>query len=143
MKQWRKGSKTIDEYLQGLINKFDQLALLGTLIDHEDQIEYVLDGLPEEYKTIVDQINGRDTPPTLIALHEKLLNHEASLIAVTEQTTFPVMANYVNNKPRNNNNQHHNRSGPRLNQNWNLPRQDQRPSKPYLGRCQICGIQGH
>ena len=44
-------------------------------MDHEDQIADVLEGLPAEYKTVIDQIEGRDTPPTLTEIHEKLLHH--------------------------------------------------------------------
>lgn len=62
MKQWSKGIKTIDEYLQGLTTRFDQLALLGKPIDHEDQIEYVLEDLPKDYKSVVYQIEGRESP---------------------------------------------------------------------------------
>lgn len=73
----------------------DQLAILGKAVDHEDQIDYILEGLPDEYKTVVDQIEGRDTPPTITELHEKLLNHEAKLLAATDvaPVSTPVTAN--------------------------------------------------
>ena len=38
LKQWTKGTKSIDEYMQGLTNRFDQLALLEKPLDHEDKI---------------------------------------------------------------------------------------------------------
>ena len=53
LRQWTKGAKTIDEYFQGLTTRFDQLALLGKLDDHEDKNEYVLQGLSDDYKTVV------------------------------------------------------------------------------------------
>lgn len=120
LKQWKKGFKTIDEYLQGLITKFDQRALLGKVIDHEDQIKHILDGLPEEYKSIGNQTNAHDTPPTILALHEKLLNHEASILAVSESIAFSATENYINNCNWHNN---QSRSGPRPHQNWSQPRQ--------------------
>lgn len=83
LKGWMKGNKSINEYLQGLTMRFDQLAILGKTIDQEDQVEYVLEGLPEEYKSLVDAIEGRDIPPTMTELHERLLNHEAKLLAAT------------------------------------------------------------
>lgn len=79
LQTWKKGTKTISEYFQGLTTRFDELALLGKALDLEDQIEFVLDGLPEEYKTVADQIEGRDTAPSLSEIHEKLLNQEAKL----------------------------------------------------------------
>lgn len=54
LKQYKKGDKSIDEYIQGLQTRFDQLALLGKPVEHEDQIEFILEGLPEEYKSVVE-----------------------------------------------------------------------------------------
>ncbi|CAA7034341.1 unnamed protein product [Microthlaspi erraticum] len=52
LRQHTKGDKSIDEYIQGLMTRFDQLALLGKPVEHEDQIEYILEGLPEDYKPV-------------------------------------------------------------------------------------------
>ncbi|XP_020874752.1 uncharacterized protein LOC110226675 isoform X2 [Arabidopsis lyrata subsp. lyrata] len=143
LNQWTKGTRTIDEYVQGLTNRFDQLALLGKLIDHEDQLDYILQGLPEEYKSVVDQMEGRDVPPSLTELHEKLLNHEAKIITAQPATPFPITANYATN------NRGRSSSKPSHTQPWKPQQSSARgpevrgPFKPYLGKCQICGIQGH
>lgn len=129
----------------------DQLAILGKGVDHEDQIEYILEGLPEDYKTVVDQIEGRDTPPTITELHEKLLNHEAKLLVATEvvPASTPITANVAQQRGNNNyqsrqhSNYQRNNNSPRPNNNNYPPRTDNRAPKPYLGRCQICGVQGH
>lgn len=72
LKYYTKGNKSIDEYLQGAITKLDQLAILGKQYDHEYQVEVILGGLPEDYKTVVDQIEGKDTPPSITEIHERL-----------------------------------------------------------------------
>lgn len=59
LKQWTKGNKSIDEYMQGLTTCMDQLAILGKALDHEDQIELSLEGLLDEYKSVMDQVKGR------------------------------------------------------------------------------------
>lgn len=71
-KNYTKGAKSIDEYLQGAVTKFDELALLGKPYDHEDQIELLLGGLHEEYKNVVDQIEGKDVAPSVTEVHERL-----------------------------------------------------------------------
>ncbi|XP_010507398.1 PREDICTED: uncharacterized protein LOC104784014 [Camelina sativa] len=86
LKNFTKGPKSIDEYVQGVTNRLDQLAILGKSYDHEDAIELILDGLPEDYKTVVDQIEGKDTPPSLTEVHERLLNQEAKLLSVVSTT---------------------------------------------------------
>lgn len=52
---WSKGNKWINEYYQGLTTRFDELALLGKPMDHEDQVGRVLAGRPDEYTTLIDQ----------------------------------------------------------------------------------------
>lgn len=157
LKHWKKENKSIDEYLLGLSTRFDQIALLGKPLDHEDQIEYVIDGLPDDYKMVIDQIEGRDTPPTLTEVHERLLNHEVKLQAlVVSPATLPITANAVshhgNKAPNNRNNSRYgnsNRSNTRNNTpTWQQqqsfsPRPDHRQSRGYQGRCQLCGVYGH
>ena len=118
----------------------------------------ILGGLPEEYKNVVDQIEGKDTAPNITEIHERLLNHEAKLLATKEQATevAPVSANMVQNRNQNNNfNTNRNNNGGsynnynntrRNNNNGDANRQyrsDTRTFKPYLGKCQLCNTQGH
>ena len=65
LKHCTKGDKSIDDYMRGLTTRFDQLALLGKPLDHEDKIEYIMDGLPEDYKSVSEQVEGRDTTPSI------------------------------------------------------------------------------
>ncbi|XP_010423794.1 PREDICTED: uncharacterized protein LOC104708847 [Camelina sativa] len=141
--EWRKGNRSIDEYVQGLTMWFDQLAFLGKPEDHEDQIRYILKGLREDYKTVVDQTEGRAVAPSIPELHENILNLEATLLTSSHAASVPITANYANSHQRskpfhprqhNNNNQgwYHNNNGGH-----------NRSSKPSLGKCQICGTQGN
>ena len=157
IQNWKKGSKPINEYFQGLTTRFDELALLGKALDHEDQIEFILDGLPEEYKTIADQIDGRENPPTLPEIHEKLLNQEAKLQSTTlPASPTPVTANFTNHRGAQNqnrgnyNNNNSRRGGYRGQQTWQQqqmitsPQQNSsRPNGGYQGKCQICSVFGH
>ncbi|XP_010480847.1 PREDICTED: uncharacterized protein LOC104759636 [Camelina sativa] len=89
LKVWTKGNKTIDEYVRGLVIRFDELAALGKPMDHEDQIEKILEGLLEDFKPVVDQIEGKGSPPTIADVHERLRNREARLLAVAAATPAP------------------------------------------------------
>lgn len=150
LKQYSKGDKTIDEYLQGLTTRFDQLALLGKPIEHEDKINYILKGLPEDYKSVVDQVESRDTSPTITEVHEKLLTKEAKLfsIASSASTVGLISANTASARPRS----FQGKQNQRQNQTWNnnnqqpyyQPRPDNRNNnKGYQGRCQLCSVFGH
>lgn len=152
LKYYTKGDKSVDEYMQGLAIRFDKLALLGNPVQHEEQIEFILQGLPEDYKSVVDQMEGRDVSPSLTVVHEKLLTKEAKLLAVLSSTSSvaPVSANvatsrqphqksfqskqrFGNNQSCNNNNQ----------SPYQTSKQDTRLTKGYQGKCQICGVFGH
>ena len=140
--------------MQGLTIRYDELALLGKPVEHDDQVEKLLVGLPEEYKPVVDQIEGKDNTPSIIEIHERLLNHEGRLLTAATMAPphFPVSANAAQHN--NNNNYNNNRSNNNVkrnnnnnNSNWQQSqynnRSENRVSKPYLGKCQFCNTQGH
>ncbi|XP_010424268.1 PREDICTED: uncharacterized protein LOC104709334 [Camelina sativa] len=134
-KNWKKDTKTIDAYLQGLTTRFDELALLSKPLDHEDQVELILEGLPEEYKTIIDQVEGHDTPPNLTELHEKLINHESKLLTTQPLMTTPISTHIALPQRTNTNPRSQHRFTPR-NNNWTPSSRhpnDFREPRPYLG----------
>ncbi|CAA7014904.1 unnamed protein product [Microthlaspi erraticum] len=132
----------------------------GHLKQLKHQIKQWTKGLPDDYKTVVDQIEGRDVAPSLTEIHEKLLNHEAKLQATSTVGSYgPISANAVSFKgqPRNNY-QGQSRGNNRNNQTWQQQQFQQRPNqnsprpyqshdstapRGYQGRCQICGVHGH
>ncbi|KAH6776541.1 hypothetical protein C2S52_014102 [Perilla frutescens var. hirtella] len=50
-------------------SKSDELAVLGKPLDHEDLLDIILATLDEEYRAIIDMVEGRDTPITFDELH--------------------------------------------------------------------------
>lgn len=149
LQHFPKGDKTVDVYMQGLITRFDQLALLGKPLDHDEQVECILHGLPEEYKSVVDQIEGREKSPSITEVHEKLLNKEAKLLAasISSSQAVPVSANVATSRSRpfqgkNNtrHTQHWNQTGQSTNPSQ---KQDNRGTRGYQGKCQLCGVFGH
>lgn len=140
LKQSTKGTKSIDEYMQQIRAKADGLALLGSAMDPEDLTDIVLDGLNDDYKAIIEAIHGRETPISFAELHEKLINRELAVTAATNASpSLPITANVAQQRPTNWRQNHGgNHQGSRNNNN-----RDQRSSRPYLGRCQACGTQGH
>lgn len=150
IEHWTKGTKTMDEYVQGFITRFNQLTLLGKPIDHEDQIDFIIGGLPEEYKTLADQIKSRDTAPSIAEIHEKLINLELKIQTQTAAVAVSITANAAYTRQGGNTNRGKNRSTPRNNQPWQQNQsfqykttQNQGACRGYQGRCQYCGVHGH
>ena len=102
---------------------------------------------------MVEQVEGRDTTPSIVEIHEKLINKEAKLLSMNATTlnTIPVAANVATSRPRQNNN--YNQQYRFHNSNWNnnkpqqhynnASRHDSRSLKGYQGKCQICSVFGH
>ena len=65
--------------MQFIKTRADELAILGKLMDHEDPIETIPNGLDDDYKPIIDVVNSCDTLILFEELHEKLINKELSL----------------------------------------------------------------
>lgn len=72
----RKGSESIEKYLQHVKNARDQLVSVGVVIPEEDVIIVILNGLLEEYSTMRTTVEGRETPITLRDLRSQLLAAE-------------------------------------------------------------------
>lgn len=140
-----KGTKTISEYLRTIKAKADDLALLGKPMDQEDLTEQILEGLGDEYKPEVDAINGRDNPISFSELFERLLNREAMLLCTDASSSVaPIVANATDTRPRQQNRDNNYNNSRSSNQNRSYGNTNQnRFSKPYLGKCQACGVSGH
>ena len=117
LKNNSKGNKSINEYIRGIIEKAYQLALLGSPLEHEDLLDYITEGLGEDYRAIVEMVNGRDVPITTDELHEKLINRENSLkLTGSNDVNTPVTANPTNVRPQQSNSHNSSRRCPQYQQ---------------------------
>ncbi|KAL1213204.1 Retrovirus-related Pol polyprotein from transposon RE2 [Cardamine amara subsp. amara] len=122
-----------------ILDKTDQLALLGAALENEDLLDVITEGLGEDYRDIVEMVNGRDAPITLDELHEKLINRELALNLMEAYIAYvPVTANTVQFRNQINRGGFLSSRGGSSNSRGSFC-----PSRPYLGKCQICGVQGH
>ncbi|KAH7575581.1 hypothetical protein JRO89_XS02G0154700 [Xanthoceras sorbifolium] len=80
--------------MQFIKSRTDELAVLGKPLDDEDLIEKILDGLDDDYRPLVDAINGRDTMISFDELHEKLITKELVLNqSRSSSASLPATAN--------------------------------------------------
>ncbi|KAL4591014.1 hypothetical protein LXL04_003962 [Taraxacum kok-saghyz] len=150
LKQTSKTSdQSVTEYMQSIKAIVDELSILGKPMDQEDVTDAILIGLDSNsYKSVIESIHARDTPIPFTELHEKLINHELSLIqnqpiptSIHQPSTVFVAHKNYPSKPWNN------RST--SNQNPILPTPPQYPTnnnttaRPFLGKCQFCFSKGH
>lgn len=72
----QKGGENIEKYLQCVKSACDQLLSVRVVIPEEDIIIVILNGLPDEYSTVMTVVEGRETPITLRDLRAQLLAAE-------------------------------------------------------------------
>eukprot|EP00261_Vitis_vinifera_P039100 XP_019080343.1 PREDICTED: uncharacterized protein LOC109123832 [Vitis vinifera] len=82
--------------MQSIKTRADELAALGKPLDQEDLIEKVLEGLDENYQSIIDVVNGRDSTISFDELHEKLINKELSLRNKISPSPLPASTHATN-----------------------------------------------
>jgi len=112
----------------------DLLASLGSPVSIEDMTDYILRGLDDSYRAVIDGVNAGDNSITFDDLLEKLLTQELSIVVVQQQT--PALLTALNAQARPNNKPHP----------VQLPTQsNQRPGNrnPFLRKCQWCNVNEH
>ncbi|KAL4562651.1 hypothetical protein LXL04_026679 [Taraxacum kok-saghyz] len=137
--------QSITDYMQSLKTIVDELGSLGKQLDQEDITDAILTGLdPTSYKTVIDAIHARDTSISFHELHEKLINHELSLLQASpvasnlHQPTTAFAANKrLPAKPWNN------RPSPTATGLLSTPSAPSNSTRPFLGKCQYCFNKGH
>lgn len=100
-KKDHKRTRSIDNYMKHINIKVDALAFLGSTFTQEDLTDIILDGLNDEYKSITEAVNGRDTPISFPKLSEQFLNCELTLSFLTKSQPqhLPTTSNHAQNRP--------------------------------------------
>jgi hypothetical protein len=65
LKTVKKGTKTITEFILRVRAVANTLISIGDSVSEQDQIDSILDGLPEEYNPFVMMMYGRSDSPSL------------------------------------------------------------------------------
>lgn len=99
----KKGTKTIAEYLMRIQSIADALNSVGLPITQQEQVDVILAGLPEEYRSFVVTVNTRLDPYTLDEIESLLLTHESLLEVLSVPDTCPANVAYT---PQGNQNNH-------------------------------------
>lgn len=79
LKSTKKGRKTITEYVLKIKGIVDSLLAVGDSISKQDQVDAILEGLPEEYNAFVMMMYGRFDPVSVTDVESLLMVQEAQL----------------------------------------------------------------
>ncbi|KAA8515351.1 hypothetical protein F0562_018419 [Nyssa sinensis] len=97
-----RGKDSIDPYIQKIKQARDSLASVSVLIEDEDILIYVLNGLPQEYNAFKNSIRTRSENITLEEVYAMLKIEEQTIESVHKQnhtSPFPGAMMASNYKP--------------------------------------------
>jgi hypothetical protein len=97
----KKGSDSINAYMQRVKTARDKLSTVGVQIDDEEMLHMVLKGLPKEYSSFNSAIRTRDDSLTFEKLSVLLQTEELSINENLEHN--PALAMFASNTNRQNN----------------------------------------
>ena len=118
---------------------FDMLSAADHGMTDTNQVLAILNGLGDEYESIIAIICSREIPYTLQHVNSLLLSHEGRIL---QKSSTDVVANYSNYPRRGSTWNGHQNQGGRNNNNNNRGRGR---GRSYYNRpqCQLCGKLGH
>lgn len=79
LKSTKKGTKSVSKYVLRIKAIYDSLVSIGDSITEQDQIDAILEGLPEEYGPFIMLIYSRTDSPSVTDLESLLMVQEAQL----------------------------------------------------------------
>lgn len=94
LKNTKKGTRSISEYVLRIKAISDSLIAIGETVSEQDQVDTILDGLPEDYGPFVMMIYRRSESPSVADVESLLLVQEAQFEKFkTELSTGSVSVN--------------------------------------------------
>nr|KYP36809.1 hypothetical protein KK1_042047 [Cajanus cajan] len=93
LKSSKKGpSQPISEYILRIREIINSLIVVGDLVTDQDQIDTILDGLPEDYNSFIMMIYGRSDSISVTDVESLLLVQEAQLEKYRQDLTSPSVS---------------------------------------------------
>ncbi|KAL5554287.1 hypothetical protein UlMin_041688 [Ulmus minor] len=135
----KKDSLSMRDFLMKMKGYFDMVSAADHGMTDTDQVLAILNGLGDEYESIIAIICSREIPYTLQHVNSLLLSHEGRIL---QKSSTDVVANYSNYPRRGSTWNGHQNQGGRNNNNNNRGRGR---GRSYYNRpqCQLCGKLGH
>jgi hypothetical protein len=151
-----KGDMSIASYFSTMRGYVDEMMTTGKLIDDDDVISYILNGLDADYNSLIEQVNGMTEMISPETLYSWLLDTEARVVSQKMQREqYHMVANVAarggggggRNRQANRGGYHGNRNGSgdsNSNHNNGGGGRPGNPNNPYKDhQCQVCGKLGH
>ncbi|MCH95282.1 retrovirus-related Pol polyprotein from transposon TNT 1-95, partial [Trifolium medium] len=92
LKNTKKLSRSINEYLLRIKSIVNSLTAVGDFVSESEQVDSILEGLPEEFNSFVMMIYSRVDTPTVEDVEALLLLQEAQFEKFKQELTNPTVS---------------------------------------------------
>ncbi|PON99029.1 LOW QUALITY PROTEIN: hypothetical protein TorRG33x02_052660 [Trema orientale] len=100
LRNTKKGSLPLNEYLLKIKNAIDLLASVGYFLSTSDHIEANFSGLPDEYDNFVISVSSRKDQYSVVEIESLLMSQEARIEKhIKELDSNPSVANLATQSP--------------------------------------------
>lgn len=135
----KKGSRSVSEYLLSIKSIVDALTAIGDPISTQDHLDVILEGLPEDFNPCVMLIYGRLDTPSISDVESLLLMQEIQIEKFKQDQSAGSISVNVAQGPRSQFNNNQGRGG----RNRGSRNRGGRGSGGPKPTCQICFKYGH
>ena len=84
--------ETIYAFFSKISQTRDQLAVIRVVVDDDDLVQTIVDGLPDSWETCLSSVNGRQVQPNFKRLWNDCLEEEGGLKSRNEPSTVKCHA---------------------------------------------------
>ena len=81
--QWKlhplqlKDGNSVQDHIKAMIELFNELAIVGDVIEEEDRVVYLLVSLPDSFNTLVTALEANEKVPKVEIVTERILHAES------------------------------------------------------------------
>ncbi|GAU19342.1 hypothetical protein TSUD_336290 [Trifolium subterraneum] len=95
LKNTKKASRSVGEYLLRIKSIVNSLLAVGDLVSDREQVDAILEGLPEEFNSFVMMVYSRFDTPTVEDVEALLLLQEAQFEKFRQELASPSVSAHV------------------------------------------------
>lgn len=92
LKNTKKLSRSVNEYLLRIKSIVNSLVAVGDMVSEQEQVDSILEGLPEEFNSFVMMVYSRFDTPTVEDVEALLLLQEAQFEKFKQELTSPSVS---------------------------------------------------
>ena len=85
-----KDSEPVQEHIKAMMEVFEELAVIGDVVEEEDRVVHILASLPESFNMLVTALEACPEVPKLELVTERLLHEERKIKEIKDTSYYKL-----------------------------------------------------